>query len=59
MGMRHNASLKVILQGVHSPVGEKKLKNGADDRWWVENIENKSKMARHYNDFGMYGVMVE
>ena len=27
MGSRHNACLKVILEKVHSPVGEKKAEN--------------------------------
>ena len=44
MDSRHNACLKVILEKVHSPVGENKflmVKHGTDDRWCVENTKNK------------------
>ena len=49
MGSRHYVCLKVILEKVHSPVGEnmlKIIKNGTDDRWWVEKVKNKLKLAR-------------
>ena len=48
MGSRDNACLKVILEKEHSPVGENKMvKNGTDDRWWVENVKMNFQWHDH------------
>ena len=58
MGSRHNTCLKVILENVHLTGGRKQ-----SSKWSTmvrtQTVKSKFKLARQYNYFGMYGVMVE